>query len=159
MNFISQNKTFTSVAVTFVVVLALLMGLQGCTLDRMIKHEVPLSLVELNRGESKVSIADSPFLRERFLSEVEITVRQFDSAAEDAALFAAIINSAVSFGVQDLGTSALPGGTAALGLLGMVGALFLPKPGTQRQLQEEKIASFNSGMERALKELKAPVQS
>ncbi len=154
MNFITENKTFAVIAVGFVLTAALLMGVQGCSIDRLVKHEVPASIVGMNGGESQVSLADSPFLRERFLNDVETTIRQYDVAAEEAAIFAAILSSAVSFGVTELGSSALPGGTALLGLLGMAGALFLPKPGSQTKLQEEKIASFNEGMKRVLSESK-----
>ena len=146
---IKTNKTAASFAVAFLVALFIMLGMQGCSVNRLVKHDVPAEMQALNGGESKVSLADSPFLRERFLFQVETNLNQFDMAAEEAAIFAEILNSAVSFGVQELGTSALPGGTALLGILGMLGALYLPKPGSAQSLMKEKEASFNEGMKRA----------
>ena len=148
---LKQNKTAVAMAVAFVIALGLMMGLQGCSVNRMVKHDVPTEMQDLNGGKAKVSLADSPFLRERFLSEVEMNLNQYDLAAQEAAMFAEVLNSAVSFGIQELGTSALPGGTALLGLLGMMGTLFLPKPGTSQMVAKEKEASFNEGLRRAMK--------
>jgi len=151
MESIKTNKTAMAFAVVFILALALMMGMQGCSIDRIVKHDVPADMRELNGGEVKVSLADSPFLRDRFVSQAEMNLSQYDLAAEEARMFAQFLNSAVSFGIQELGTSALPGGTMLLGLIGMLGTLYLPKPGTGQKLMQEKEASFNAGMQRALK--------
>lgn len=146
-NWLSQNKT---AAVTFVLVpiaLMFMLKAQGCGLDRIIKHPVPPDMQEVNGGEEQVSLADSPFVRESYIETVERNLRMYDMAAEDAALLFQFVNSAVTLGIEEIGTSAIPGGTILLGLLGSIGALYTRKPGTDREIREEKEASYRKGRE------------
>lgn len=156
---IKQNSTASGLFAAALIAAIVMMGVQGCSIDRLVKHPVPKAMQAENGGEVKVSLADSPFLRERYLFTVQSTVAQFDTAAEDAALFAQILNSAVSLGVQELGTSALPGGTMLVGLLGMLGTLYLPKPGTGAQIQKEKESSYNAGMKKVKELVESKVSS
>lgn len=148
MDKIKDSKTAMVFFGLLAVATIVMLNLQGCSIDRLVKHPVPPGMQEANGGEAVVSMADSPFVRDRFLAGVESNLSQYDLAAADAAIFAEILNSAVSLGIQELGTSALPGGTLLLGLLGTLGGLYLPKPGTEKRIAQEKEASFNTGMAR-----------
>ena len=57
--------------------------------------------------------------------------------------------------ISDLGlqaatgaTQTLPGGALLLSGLTLLGGLFIPKPGSQAQLRQEKEDSYNAGLER-----------
>lgn len=129
-------------------------AMSGCTLGDMIHHDVPKAMRQYNGGEPKVSLNDAPFVMDSYLNSVERNVRQFAEANARANLIFDFINSAMTVGLDELGNSPIPGATIFSGLLLGLGGLMTRKPGTAKEIAEEKIASFNKGQNAALEQAK-----
>ncbi len=157
LNFFKQNKVAAGslTAAVGVVVLALVMT--GCSIGSMIKHNVPAGIRPFNDGMSKVSLDDSPFVLESYLSDVERNVQQYVQNSEKAALVADLLASVMTIGLEELGNSPLPGGAIIAGMLAGFGGLMTRKPGTAKEIAEQKMASFNAGQDRATEAIKGLV--
>jgi len=149
INWIRENRT-TSVLAALIPVAGLSLGaMQGCSVDSLIKHDVPPGMRDANGGQAKVSLRDSPYVRDAFVDDVERELLRYDVAAEEAAILRDIIASAVNLGLDQVSESPFPGGVALLGLLGTLAGVFAPQPGAASRLRQEKEDSFNAGLKRA----------
>jgi len=154
LSFFKNNKAASLSVLAVVLVLVGAVAMQGCTLGDMISHEVPKDMQEFNDGEPKVSLNNSPFVVEDYVSDVERNLRQYAEANERALLIFDFVNSAMTIGLEELGNSPIPGATIFSGLLLGVGGLMTRKPGTAKEIMEEKMASFNKGQDAALEQAK-----
>lgn len=121
----------------------------GCTPGDMIKQDVPKPMQIFNDGQSKVSLNDAPFVLDAYLTDCQRTVEQFVAANERAHAFFDGLNTLVTFGIGELGNSPIPGASIASGLLLGLAGLMMKKPGTAKMIADEKMASFNKGLEMA----------
>lgn len=155
INFFKQNKPAATLFVAALLVIVAGFALQGCGLGDMIRHDVPKDMQEFNDDEPKVSLNDAPFVMEDYLSSVERNVRQFNEANDKANLVFDFVNSAITIGIEEIGNAPIPGaGFLSMGLMGL-GGLMIRKPGTAREIADEKMASFNKGQQVALGQAKA----
>jgi len=154
LSFFKNNKAATLSVLSVALVVFGALAMQGCTLGDMIRHDVPKDMQEFNDSEPKVSLNDAPFVVEDYVQNVERNLRQFAEANERANLIFDFVNSAMTIGIEELGNSPIPGATIFSGLLLGLGGLMTRKPGTAKEIMEEKMASFNAGQDRALEQAK-----
>lgn len=155
LNFFRQNKTASAVILALVAVVVIAGLISGCSLGSFIKHKVPSDMREFNDNQSMVSLDDAPFVMEDYVDSVERNIRQFTEANEKAHLIFDFVNSAVTVGVEELGNSPIPGAAMISGVLLGVAGLMTRKPGTAREMADEKMASFNAGQEKAVSQLQS----
>lgn len=154
LNFFRTNKSAVLLALCAVLVVCGATAMSGCSLGDMIRHDVPKDMQEYNDGEGKVSLNDAPFVMEDYLSAVERNVRRFTESNEKAHLINDFMSSLMTVGLEELGNSPIPGATIFSGLLLGLGGLMTRKPGTAKEIAEEKMKSFNKGQEVALSQAK-----
>lgn len=155
IDFFRSNKAASLSVLSIVLVIMGALAMQGCTLGDMIRHDVPKDMQEFNDGKGKVSLNDAPFVMEDYVASVERNIRQFSEANERANLVFDFLNSAMTIGFEEIGNSPIPGATIFSGLLLGLGGLMTRKPGTAKEIAQEKMASFNAGQDRALEQAKA----
>jgi len=149
LDWIRENRTAATLFAALPAIALTLGSMQGCSVDSLIKHDVPPGMQDANGGQPKVSLRDSPYVRDAFVDDVERDLLRYDIAAEEAAVLRDIIASTVNLGLESIDDSAFPGGLALLGLLGTAAGVFAPQPGASARLRREKEASYNAGMDRA----------
>lgn len=150
INFFKTHKPALAAVLITMLVLVGAAALQGCMLGDMIKHQVPDGMQSFNDGEPDVSLNDAPYLMEEYVDDVNRNIRQFNEANDRAHILFDVVNSLMTIGIEELGHSPVPGASfIAAGLLGF-GGLMTRKPGTSREVAEEKRASFNKGQDVAM---------
>ncbi len=129
---LKENKAASTFALAAVVVAAAMFAASGCSFAKLIKHDVPSSFVALNRGEDRVSLADSDRLWERWQLGVEQDSAAYAEDRERAEVVFQILGSLTNLGIQAIksGAPAFPGGVALVGMLGSFAALYTNRPGT-----------------------------
>ena len=162
------------VAAAAIVIVTLAMG--GCNVYDLVQMTVPEDVRSVTGVGPKIAVSEGQMIRDQYVQRTTDNLELFDQAYSDAMfwgdLLAAGANLGIEFGQGYLAT--LPGGAIGVGLLGALGGLFISKPGEKKkaqkamkdaveqakndalelaraemnkQLGDEKIASFNKGME------------
>lgn len=159
MAYLKQNRIALIFLAAVAVLVTTAMLMEGCRLGGFIKHDVPPAMREFNDGQSKVSLDDAPFLLEDYMDSVERNLEKFQSDNENAQLVFTFISNALNIGLNELKNSPLPGASIGGGLLLGLAGLMIRKPGTAREISDEKMKSFNKGGTEAEKRMLAAMQA
>lgn len=153
IDFIKNNKAASAAYVAVPALILVALAMSGCSLGDVITHRVPPNLQSFSDGESSVSLNESQRVMGYILADVEAYVE----ANEKAHLIFDVLNSALTVGIEEVGSSPFPGAAFLMAPIFGFAGLMTRKPGTAREIAEEKMASFNKGQEAALEQLKSAV--
>jgi hypothetical protein len=153
IEWIKTNKASSALVALAASVLITAAVMQGCTLGTMIKHDVPPAMRSFNDGKPKVSLNDAPFVLEAYLDDTERNVSSFVAANEVAHKVRDVIASLTTIGLEELGNAPFPGAALVSGVLMGFAGLMTRKPGTAKEIAEQKMASYNKADEAWRKQL------
>lgn len=153
LDFIKSNKAATALVALAAAFLIGAAAMQGCSLGSMIKHDVPPAMRQFNDGEPRVSLNDAPFVLEAYLDNVERSVGQFVLANEVSHKVRDVFASLTTIGLEMIGDAPFPGAALISGSLLGIAGLMTRKPGTAKEIADEKMASYNKADEAWRKQL------
>lgn len=122
----------------------------GCTLDRIVKVEVPSAMKASLNLKDTVTLRDAPHTREAYLLSAKQTLESFDSNVTDSMMIYNLIAAGANLGMDAAKgpLSGLPFGGMVVAGLGMAGTYFMRRPGdkTPEEHKVETDKSYESGM-------------
>lgn len=146
----NENKTAVFMATLTIITATCIFLLQGCNLAQWIPVAVPPEVAQVaDLPEGKMTLAEADAVWKEWTAYVENNSEQFKAAVADAEERYVFYNSVISTGLG-LGEGALgsfPAGAFLLTLLGGTTGLFLKRPKEDSRVAEEKMASYNKGIE------------
>ena len=131
-------------------VFILFASLQGCDLRTFVAVDVPPGVESaLSLPADSTTLADGENVVEEWRAYVTRESQRLDEALGDSYSKYEIVESLTSMGFHAAaeGVGGLPGGALITSGLALVAGLFIPKPGSARELQKEKEDSYNAGIE------------
>lgn len=137
------------VVVALLALLALL-ALNGCDLKSAIRVDVPPDVADSLQIVNPANLGQGEQIAADWASYVERNTHALGIAIGDAEDRYIALRSISDLGLQAAGTASatMPGGALLLSGLTLLGGLFIPRPGSQTQLRQEKEDSYNAGLER-----------
>ena len=163
-------------AIIGLAVVALLAGLSlanGCSMDEMIKVDVPPNTRQHFRDNlgaevpAVVTLRDARLLRtegdRKFRESIESQTADhiasndaFDAEIADGTFIESIMGSLVNLGMETYlpGIGNMPGGAILSTLLAGLGLWFVPSPGTAKRLKKREDEGYDLGREEALDTIK-----
>tara|TARA_R100000664_G_scaffold19967_1_gene29159 strand:- start:4604 stop:5056 length:453 start_codon:yes stop_codon:yes gene_type:complete len=136
--------------ITSALALLALLALNGCNLKSAVKVDVPPGVADALQLDIPARLVQADQIAADWESYVERNTKALGIAISDAEDRYVALRSISDLGLQAAAgaTQTLPGGALLLSGLTLLGGLFIPKPGSQAQLRQEKEDSYNAGLER-----------
>lgn len=136
--------------ITSALALLALLALNGCNLKSMVSVDVPSGVADALQLDIPAKLAQADQIAADWEGYVERNSKALAASIGEAEDRYAALKSITDLGLQAASTASatLPGGALLLSGLTLLGGLFIPKPGAQAQLRQEKEDSYNAGLER-----------
>jgi hypothetical protein len=147
-NWIKTNKLGASLLLAVVLFFGFTMACQGVSLDKFIKVDVPREVQQATETPPTTTLRQAPYVFDEWRDYVERGTEQFTENIEDAWALYDVVATTVNTGLLSLEAwgQTIPGGTILIAAGTLLAGLFIKKPGTDRQIMAEKMASFNRGL-------------
>lgn len=130
----------------------------GCTLDRLVKVEVPSAIQSALNIDDSVTLRDAPHTREAFVLSAKQNLESFDSNVSDALLIYDLLAAGANVGIDAAKgpIGGLPYGGMLVAGLGMAGTYFMRRPGdkTPAEHTAEVDKSYDAGVKDASEKYK-----
>ena len=128
--------------------LGLMMLVQGCDLQQMIKFDIPGGVQSAANLPEEESIANADYVWQQWEGWVNSNSEKLARNIEDSKARIAMIENLTSMGVGALGevSGAFPGGAVAFSGLSLLAGWFLKRPGETKEVAKQKEQSYNAGL-------------
>jgi len=145
-----ENRKAAILIVSAMGILLLAATLQACQVDDLVKVDVPADVAAAIDIDERIPYSESDDAWKDWEAWVTRQSERFARSIDDGARIAGVLRSLSETGlaVGQEAASTLPGGALLSTGLALLGGLFLRKPGTDREIREEKQDSYNAGIER-----------
>lgn len=140
-----------------VLIVAALTLVGGCSLDEVIRVDVPRDVQKDMGVGSKISLRDARELRETLLERQQASIRAFDREIADGAFaeeFAgAAVNDLMPIALPAVGN--LPGGAVLVGLVTGIAGLITRRPGDAKKIKEAEDSGYDMGRTEGIQTINA----
>lgn len=137
--------TFIIAATLFILLASVL---NGCAVDDWVQVKVPTDVATAIDAGDTIPASETEAAWDEWVAWVdrnsERFAREIDKGNETVTLIASLTDTGI--GLASDVSSALPGGAIISTGLGLLGGLFLRRPGDAKKEQQEKEASYNAGL-------------
>jgi len=148
MNWIKENRNAVMLACATLILLGVASGAAGCSLQDLIKFDVPPAVSQVTDAPERASLSDAQFIWDEWQKHVDSASNQLAKSVGEANERYEILSNLTSMGVEALSVQAgqFPGGAILVTGLSLLTGLFLKKPGTDKAVAGEKENSYNAGI-------------
>lgn len=167
-SFVSRNRLGVVLSIVAFAAVIGASAISGCSgLRDLISVKVPEAVQKETGATPKVSLNEAPGVRDAYAQNAVRVLAEFDASIGRGEQFygtvASLFNTALSVGSDAASSSGLPfGGLLATGI-GVLGGLFIEKPGSKAKAIAEKSnaadAAFDDGHSLALSVVNTAVES
>jgi len=156
---LKSQKGGVTLCIVAVAFLAISSAVSGCSLDDIIKADVPKGIQQALNTEERVPMSQAEMTWDEWLQWVDNQSRRFADEIDRGTEAVALIQSITDTGIGVLGeaSSTLPGGALISTGLALAGGLMLRRPGEEKRVSKEKESSFTAGLEEGKKLLSGTV--
>ena len=135
-----------------IVVAAIMIMISGCSLDRVIKVDVPRGVRTALQLPARIALRDADITFEQWRDTVRTDTQRFADNIEDAKWVSSFVASTVdtTIGWAEGPLATMPGGALLLSGLTGVAGLFMRQPGWAKEMRDEKEGSHKAGARQAL---------
>tara|TARA_S200002703_G_C3775124_1_gene238685 strand:- start:360 stop:845 length:486 start_codon:yes stop_codon:yes gene_type:complete len=128
--------------------LILMMAVQGCDLQKMIKFDVPPGIQSSVGISEEESMSNAEYVWNQWQSWVNTNSEKLASNIEDSKSRLAMIENLTSMGMGALGevSGSFPGGAVMFSGLSLLTGWFLKRPGEDKEVAKQKQNSYNAGL-------------
>ena len=149
IDWLKDNRNAVFLLCSTLILLGLVSGAAGCSLQDLIKFDVPVAVQEVTDVPERVSLNSAPHVWEEWQKHIDSASNQLAIAIGEANERYEILSNLTNMGVEALSVQAgqFPGGALLVTGLSMLTGLFLKKPGTDRIIASEKEDSYNAGID------------
>ena len=146
---LKDNRNAVLLACSTLILLGVVSGAAGCSLQDLIKFDVPAGVQAATDSPERASLADAQFLWSEWQSFVDRESNELAKSVGDANERYEVLSNLTSMGIEALTVQAgqIPGGAILVTGLSLLTGLFLKKPGTDKAVAGEKENSYNAGIE------------
>ena len=148
-NWFKDNRNAVFFACATLILLGVVSGAAGCSLQDLIKFDVPADVQVATDSPERASLADAQFLWSEWQSFVDRGSNELAKAVGDANERYEALSNLTNMGIEALTDQAgqFPGGALLVTGLSVLTGLFLKKPGTDKVVAGEKENSYNAGID------------
>jgi len=150
IQWLSENRRATYLVLGAFVVLLLASALAACQIEDLVKVDVPPDVAAAIDRPDSIPVSASTAAWDDWVAYVERQSRRFaesiDRGEEIAGVLRGLTETGIAIG-QDAAAT-VPGGAFLSTALGLLGGLFIRRPGDADRERREKEASYNAGIER-----------
>jgi hypothetical protein len=150
IDWIRQNNRPTIFLLSAALLLLTLAALGACQVEDLVKVQVPESVAQAVDVETTIPLSAADHTWDDWVAWVDRQSRQFAESInrgnETAGVLQGLVETGISVGQGAAAT--IPGGAFLTTALGLLGGLFLKRPGDALRERKEKEASYNAGIEK-----------
>tara|TARA_R110001632_G_scaffold127001_1_gene240750 strand:- start:40 stop:558 length:519 start_codon:yes stop_codon:yes gene_type:complete len=149
IDWFKDNRNAVLLACSTLILLGVVSGAAGCSLQDFIKVDVPEDVQLVTDAPVQISLADAQFIWDEWEGFVDRNTNELAIAIGDAEQRYQTLSNVTSMGIEALTVQAgqIPGGAILVTGLSLLTGLFLKKPGTDKVVAGEKENSYNAGIE------------